>query len=224
MRRYWINFKGKQEGPLSLDELAKMGVDKSAYVWHSGLDDWVKITKVPELNEMLEGKAVDALSISEAEGNVPDLPQDPIDVPDVPDVPEVPEVPDVPNIPELPAIDVTKGALNTNLRPERRRPRLGKMPRGGASYGAVGQVPELPEYKPKCPPTNLVWSIILTVLCCTPLGVVGIIFAILTKRHYNRGNYKKAEKYSEYGAWACIFAIILGIITTPISWLVQMIM
>ena len=30
MRRYWINFKGKQEGPLSLDELAKMGIDKSA--------------------------------------------------------------------------------------------------------------------------------------------------------------------------------------------------
>ena len=219
MRRYWINFKGKQEGPLSLDELAKKGVDKSAYVWHSGLDDWVKITKVPELNEMLEGKPVEILSETDAEDQVPNLPQDDIDAPEVPKVPELPNENDVP---ELPAIDVTNGDLNPRLRPARRRPRPGMMPKDAMSYGAASQLPELPVEKPKCPPTNLVWSIILTVVCCTPLGVVGIIFAILTKRHYNRGNYKKAEKFSEYGAWACIAAIILGIITTPFSWLMQM--
>ena len=37
-----------------MEQLAQMGVDESAYVWHSGLPDWVRITNVPELKEMLE--------------------------------------------------------------------------------------------------------------------------------------------------------------------------
>lgn len=212
MRRYWINFKGQQKGPLSIEELASMGVDKSAYVWHSGLDDWVKITKVPELNEMLENmgdKPVDLLLPDEDE--VPELPQE---------VDEVPELPQEHKLPEPEPIDITSGMLNNDVRPEKRHPR--NLPPRGANFNAVSQNPAAPEEQPKCPPTNLVWSIILTVLCCTPAGVIGIIFAILTKKHYRRGNYDKAERFSEYGAWACIASIILGIITAPFSWVMQM--
>ena len=54
MRQYWINFKGKQEGPMSIEKMAQMGVDETAYVWHSGLPDWVSITRVPELADMIE--------------------------------------------------------------------------------------------------------------------------------------------------------------------------
>ena len=75
----------------------------------------------------------------------------------------------------------------------------------------------MPEEAPKCPPTNLVWAIITTLLCCTPAGIVGIVFAFMTKKHYREGNYEKAQKMSDYGAWAIIFAIILGLITMPIS-------
>ena len=42
---------------MSMEQLAQMGVDESAYVWHSGLPDWVRITNVPELKEMLKESA-----------------------------------------------------------------------------------------------------------------------------------------------------------------------
>ena len=64
MRQYWINFKGKQEGPMSIEKMAQMGVDETAYVWHSGLPDWVSITRVPELADMIE-KAKNAESLAQ---------------------------------------------------------------------------------------------------------------------------------------------------------------
>ena len=76
---------------------------------------------------------------------------------------------------------------------------------------------------PECPPTNLVWAIIATVLCCTPAGIVGIVFAYLTKKRYNEGDYAKAQKMSDWGAWSIIFAIILGLMSMPLSCAVQMI-
>lgn len=209
MRRYWINFKGKQSGPLSIEQLSRMGVDNTAYVWHSGLDDWVKITKVPELNEMLKkmangnvdvlagddenvaSQAVDAESLS-----VPELPAD-----------GVPELP-ADEVPELPPHYM--GPVENGM--------AGGPPPGGyyPQYASGGNAAPAVAEQPECPPSNLVWAIITTLCCCTPVGVVGIILACLTKKHYREGNYEKAEKFSEYGAWAVIASIILGLVTTPI--------
>ena len=60
-------------------------------------------------------------------------------------------------------------------------------------------------------------AFISTICCCWPLGVVGIVFAYQTKKKYREGNYLKAEKFSEYGAWAIIASIILGLISTPLA-------
>ena len=187
MRRYWINFRGKQSGPLSIEDLERMGVDKTAYVWHSGLADWVKITKVPELNEMLENMAA---GVETAASQVADVPQN-----DAPN--EAAELPPYNYGPQGPA-----------------RQQGGYSPQyasGGNGYAqAVSETPE-------CPPTNLVWAIISTICCCWPLGILGIIFAYLTKKHYKEGNYRKAEKFSEYGAWMIIASIMLGLICMPLA-------
>ena len=196
MTRYWINFKGKQSGPHSIDELERMVVDKTAYVWHSGLDDWVKITKVPELNEMLEKMAG---------GNNYSATSAAIAAPEADEVPELPadEVPDLP-----PLYEQTGGAMG--YAPQQR----GYNPQYGATGYPAAQVAA---ENPKCPPTNLVWAIISTICCCWPLGVVGIVFAYQTKKKYREGNYLKAEKFSEYGAWAIIASIILGLMSTPLA-------
>ena len=191
MRRYWINFKGEQSGPLSMEQLESMGVDKTAYVWHSGLDDWVKITKVPELNEMLERMAAGSATADASVDEVPELP-----VEDVPDLPPV------------------YGSHRTAM--ENVPQQMGYNPQyasGSTHYSAAQTTDE----NPKCPPTNLVWAIISTICCCWPLGVVGIVFAYQTKKKYREGNYLKAEKFSEYGAWAIIASIILGLISTPLA-------
>lgn len=202
MRQYWINFRGKQEGPLSIEKLELMGVDETAYVWHSGLDDWVKITSVPELRDMLDGKGVNSGKPADEQLN-PEQ-EDDYDVPDLPngineDIEEPPVVPQHEDVNDNQDYNLKTAVGDTR------------------SYGYTSQAQSGMEETPKCPPTNMVWSIILVFLCCTPAAIVGIIYAYLTKKAYRNGDYKKAERYSEYGAWACILSIVLGLMSLPLS-------
>ena len=197
MRQYWINFKGRQEGPMSLEQMSKMGLDETAYVWHSGLPDWVKITTVPELNELLTGAATE----------VPELPTETDVKAEAEGVEVAAEAPQENNIPdEVPSLDVVDHSTPYMQQP----------------YGAVEPAVAASEPAPKCPPTNLVWAIIATILCCSIAGIVGIVFAFLTKKYYREGNLEKAQRMSDYGAWAVIASIILGLISMPLSCAVQM--
>ena len=72
-----------------------------------------------------------------------------------------------------------------------------------------------------CPPTNLVWAIITTVLCCLPAGSVAIIYALKVTNKYREGDIEGAKRASEVGAWWCIASIILGILSMPLVSLLQ---
>ncbi len=79
-----------------------------------------------------------------------------------------------------------------------------------------------PEGDPEpCPPTNLVWAIITTVLCCLPAGIVAIIYAMKVTNKYREGDIEGAKRASEVGAWWCIVSIILGILSMPLVSLLQ---
>ena len=75
---------------------------------------------------------------------------------------------------------------------------------------------------PKCPPTNLVWAIISTILCCLPLGVIAIIYSVKVTQKYQQGDFEGAKHYSEVSAWWCIGTIIGGIVLSPFVSLIQM--
>ena len=205
MRQYWINFKGNQSGPHSKEELVRMGVDKTAYVWHSGLDDWVKITKVTELNEMLENMASGVSS--PASTGVEDVASQADDIYEPTQATDLLED----DVPELPPnyLGYPGGTMGNATRQGRYYP---KYAGGSGNFTATQAVAETQ----KCPPTNLVWAIITTLCCCTPLGIAGIIFAYYTKKYYKEGNYQKAEKFSEYGAWAIIASIVMAIVSMPL--------
>jgi hypothetical protein len=68
-----------------------------------------------------------------------------------------------------------------------------------------------------CPPAYLVWSIIVTILCCQPLGIAAIICSAQVKPSYYRGNLAKATKMSNWAQWCIILAIVLGIISAPLQ-------
>lgn len=68
-----------------------------------------------------------------------------------------------------------------------------------------------------CPPTNLVWAIIATVLCCIPAGIVAIYYSLKVTNKYREGDIEGAKRASETGAWWCIAAIVLGIILLPLQ-------
>lgn len=71
------------------------------------------------------------------------------------------------------------------------------------------------------PDNNLVWGILTLVLCCSPLGIVSIIYASNANDYYKAGKYElaqehadKARKWAIYGA---IASVVLGIIMALIS-------
>lgn len=62
---------------------------------------------------------------------------------------------------------------------------------------------------PQTPPKNwLVESILVTIFCCQPFGIVGIVFALMVNRNYAAGDYdsalqasKDAAKWTKIGFW-----------------------
>ena len=75
--------------------------------------------------------------------------------------------------------------------------------------------------KEPCPPTNRVWAIITTLLCCLPAGIVAIIYALKVTNKYREGDIEGAKRASEVGAWWCIASIILGILSWPLITMIQ---
>ena len=72
---------------------------------------------------------------------------------------------------------------------------------------------------PPCPPTYLALSIIVTVLCCLPFGIVGIIKSSSVSKEYAVGNYaaaqeasKQAKTWSIVGLCCGLFWVIIYII------------
>ena len=207
--QYWVNQDGVQAGPVTRDEMATMSLTSNAYVWRSGLEDWVKITQLPELEGVyqliapaavppLPGEAPDAVSSAAETSEAPTAGADSADEPPV----GQPVAPVMGN-PVAPVMG------------EPLEPRRPDVPQAAMPQAATGEVPE-------CPPTNLVWAILATVLCCIPLGIVAIVYANKVSRLYYEGDLAGARRASETGAWWCIAAIIMGIIAQPFLSLIQM--
>ena len=80
----------------------------------------------------------------------------------------------------------------------------------------VGQSDVPQQSAEPCPPTNMVWAILATLLCSIPLGIVGIYYANQVSKRYLAGDIQGAKSASETGAWWVIAAITIGIILRPI--------
>jgi len=78
-------------------------------------------------------------------------------------------------------------------------------------YSTQQQQPIVPGTRPK---NWLVESILVTIFCCLPFGVVGIVFASQVNSKYDTGDYEGASKASKEAAkWTKIgFFIGLAVI------------
>lgn len=76
---------------------------------------------------------------------------------------------------------------------------------------------------PQKPDNYLVWSILVTVLCCLPGGVYAIIKSTSVDSAYNAGNYELAEKNAAEAKKWCIISAIVGAVLTVFVILLQVV-
>lgn len=132
---YFIDSKGQQQGPMSLEELAEKNIQPHTPVWTKGMNDWMKAHYVDEVREKLWPNM-------QNQATPPPSPQNP--------------------------------------------PRL-------------------------CPKTYLLESILATIFCCLPLGVVGIVYAAAVETAFNRGDYIVAEENSRMARRFFLISLWVGI-------------
>ena len=70
-----------------------------------------------------------------------------------------------------------------------------------------------------CPETHLTKAIIITILCCWPLGIPAIINATGVSEAFRQGKYEEAREKSEKANQWCNYALIGGVIIGVISFI-----
>lgn len=67
-----------------------------------------------------------------------------------------------------------------------------------------------PQEVPPCPPSHLVWSIVLTLLCCSPFAIAAIVTGMMSASRYAAGSYSAARRLSEATEWLIMLSLALG--------------
>lgn len=72
------------------------------------------------------------------------------------------------------------------------------------------------------PPNNLVFAILVTILCCWPLGIPAIVFAAQVNSKFAQGDYAGAEESSKKAKTWSIIALCAGLLGGVIYALLMM--
>ena len=205
--KYWVNIDGIQSGPISRDELANIDFNPEVtYVWHEELDDWQRIDRLSEFADIVAAKQKAAAEHSGQSENSESAEssehseesehsESSVTPPPVPQ-PQVPQPPVAqPPMPQPP------------------------MPQPPVAQTPMPQPPVAPEAEA---PTNLVWAVIATVMCCQITGVIAIVYGAMTSSANSAGNYEKARRYSDIAQIWVMVSIVLGLIYMPIALLMMM--
>lgn len=67
------------------------------------------------------------------------------------------------------------------------------------------------------PASHMVWSILVTILCCLPLGIVAIIYSSKVSAANSVGDIEKARRMANRADWFIILSIVLGLLSLPVS-------
>jgi len=62
------------------------------------------------------------------------------------------------------------------------------------------------------PKNYLVESILVTIFCCLPLGIVGIVFASQVNSKYDTGDFAGAQKASKQAKQFMFWGLIAGVV------------
>ena len=81
-----------------------------------------------------------------------------------------------------------------------------------ADYGSGYYNPQESGQMPPRPDTYLVWSIVVTVLCCLVGGIVALVYSSKVNSCYDRGDYEGALSASNTARTWCIISAVVGFV------------
>lgn len=195
---YWIIVNDHHDGPYSVDTLVANGLKPEDLVWTEGLADWTPAGNILELAE--------AMNLRDSMAAAPAEPAAPVSA-------EVIEI--VETEAEAPMEQEAAYDAEPAQQPQpAQQPYAAPQMQTAYTQAAPTQAAAMTQAEP-CPPSYIAWSIIVTVLCCTIVGIPAIVFASMTKSAYYRGDLAKAKRYSEITQWFIIAAIVLGTVSWP---------
>lgn len=195
---YWIIVNDHHDGPYSVDTLVANGLKPEDLVWTEGLADWTPAGNILELAE--------AMNLRDSMAATPAEPAAPVSA-------EVIEI--VETEAEAPMEQEAAYDAEPAQQPQpAQQPYAAPQMQTAYTQAAPAQAAAMTQTEP-CPPSYIAWSIIVTVLCCTIVGIPAIVFASMTKSAYYRGDLAKAKRYSEITQWFIIAAIVLGTVSWP---------
>lgn len=195
---YWIIVNDHHDGPYSVDTLVANGLKPEDLVWTEGLADWTPAGNILELAEAMNLR--DSMAAAPAESAAPVAA-------------EVIEI--VETEAEAPMEQEAAYDAEPAQQPQpAQQPYAAPQMQTAYTQAAPAQAAAMTQAEP-CPPAYIAWSIIVTVLCCTIVGIPAIVFASMTKSAYYHGDLTKAKRYSEITQWFIIAAIVLGAVSWP---------
>ena len=195
---YWIIVNDHHDGPYSVDTLVANGLKPEDLVWTEGLADWTPAGNILELAE--------AMNLRDSMAATPAEPAAPVSA----EVIEIVETEAAPPMEQEAACDAEPAQQPQPAQQPYAAPQM----QTAYTQAAPAQAAAMTQAEP-CPPAYIAWSIIVTVLCCTIVGIPAIVFASMTKSAYYRGDLAKAKRYSEITQWFIIAAIVLGAVSWP---------
>lgn len=213
--KFWIYRDNAQQGPYTLDELRQMNVSADTKVWHAGLPKWYPAGMLPELASLLEDAAQQQESAT-AESSDADTTA--VQASDGASEQNIGVTSDTASETSSDTTTTDDDAGTTTLDGGERQiavPEFHAAPEPPPVPVMPPAAPPIPTMRyaaPRCPEAYIVWSVVLLVLCCTPIALVSLITGIMTISSHNAGRYASAQKYSEATAWLIMIAIALGAI------------
>lgn len=97
-----------------------------------------------------------------------------------------------------------------------RNPQYAQQPSGGVPHYQGEGYGNRPVNSEPMPPTYLVWSVIMTVVCCLIPGVVAIIFSSQVSTKYFSGDIEGARRASRNAEIWIIVSFVLGVLSATL--------
>lgn len=188
-----------------MEELLDMPVDENTKVWFEGLPKWYPAGCLNEMKPLFDGSLAARVAASGHAAPAASGSDAPADASRLEDT-EVREASEVKEAEE--ATEAAEATEEVAVEEGREVAEAAPQPRyaPGRRYVAAAR-PDEP-----CPPTYLGWTVFLTICCCSPVSIAGLIASICVTSYYNGGKLDRARKASEVTAWLVMIAIALGMI------------